>query len=66
MQPSGDWDFPNGTVLMKNFSIGSRLMETRLQLDASVDRSGVELAQILVEHFEPATFRIVVRRKARK
>jgi len=30
VQPSGDWDFPNGTVLMKNFSIGSRLIETRL------------------------------------
>jgi mono/diheme cytochrome c family protein len=26
----GDWDFPNGTVLMKNFSVGSRLIETRL------------------------------------
>jgi len=26
----GDWNFPNGTVLVKNFSIGSRLIETRL------------------------------------
>jgi uncharacterized repeat protein (TIGR03806 family) len=26
----GDWDFPNGTVLMKNFSLGSTLVETRL------------------------------------
>jgi uncharacterized repeat protein (TIGR03806 family) len=26
----GDWDFPNGTVLMKNFRLGSRLIETRL------------------------------------
>jgi uncharacterized repeat protein (TIGR03806 family) len=26
----GDWDFPNGTVLMKNFSLGDRLIETRL------------------------------------
>lgn len=26
----GDWTFPNGTVLVKNFSIGSRLIETRL------------------------------------
>jgi uncharacterized repeat protein (TIGR03806 family) len=25
-----DWDFPSGTVLMKNFSIGTRLIETRL------------------------------------
>ena len=30
MQASGDWDFPNGTVLMKNFRIGTRLIETRL------------------------------------
>lgn len=27
---SGDWDFPNRTVLMKNFRIGTRLIETRL------------------------------------
>lgn len=26
----GDWDFPNGTVLMKHFSLGDRLIETRL------------------------------------
>jgi uncharacterized repeat protein (TIGR03806 family) len=26
----GDWNFPNGTVLVKNFSTGSRLIETRL------------------------------------
>ncbi len=26
----GDWDFPNGTVLMKNFRLDSRLIETRL------------------------------------
>ncbi len=26
----GDWDFPNGSVLVKNFAIGSRLVETRL------------------------------------
>lgn len=26
----GDWDFPNGTVLMKNFSLGPTLVETRL------------------------------------
>lgn len=26
----GDWDFPNGTVLMKNFRFGTRLIETRL------------------------------------
>lgn len=27
---NGDWDFPNGTVLMKNFSLGPGLVETRL------------------------------------
>jgi uncharacterized repeat protein (TIGR03806 family) len=27
---SGDWDFPNRTVLMKNFRVGTRLIETRL------------------------------------
>ncbi len=27
---NNDWDFPSGTVLMKNFRIGSRLVETRL------------------------------------
>jgi len=26
----GDWDFPSGTVLMKNFRIANRLIETRL------------------------------------
>jgi uncharacterized repeat protein (TIGR03806 family) len=26
----GDWAFPNGTVLMKNFRVGTRLIETRL------------------------------------
>ena len=26
----GDWDFPNGTVLMKNFHLDNRLIETRL------------------------------------
>jgi uncharacterized repeat protein (TIGR03806 family) len=26
----GDWDFPNGTVLMKNFRLNDRLIETRL------------------------------------
>jgi uncharacterized repeat protein (TIGR03806 family) len=26
----GDWSFPNGTVLMKNFRLGTRLIETRL------------------------------------
>ena len=30
VQSSGDWDFPNGTVLMKNFRVGTRLIETRL------------------------------------
>ena len=27
---NGDWDFPNGTVLVKNFSLGATLVETRL------------------------------------
>jgi uncharacterized repeat protein (TIGR03806 family) len=27
---NGDWDFPNGTVLMKNFRLDNRLIETRL------------------------------------
>lgn len=26
----GDWDFPSGTVLVKNFLLGQRLVETRL------------------------------------
>ncbi len=26
----GDWDFPPGSVLVKNFALGSRLIETRL------------------------------------
>lgn len=26
----GDWDFPSGTVLMKNFRLGAQLVETRL------------------------------------
>lgn len=30
VQSGGDWDFPNSTVLMKNFSVGTRLIETRL------------------------------------
>jgi len=30
VQSSNDWDFPNGTVLMKNFTVGTRLIETRL------------------------------------
>ena len=27
---NNDWNFPNGTVLMKNFRVGTRLVETRL------------------------------------
>jgi uncharacterized repeat protein (TIGR03806 family) len=27
---NGDWDFPNRTVLMKNFHLGNQLIETRL------------------------------------
>ena len=30
VQSDGDWNFPNGTVLMKNFRVGARLIETRL------------------------------------
>ena len=30
MRTDGDWDFPNRTVLMKNFRVGTRLIETRL------------------------------------
>jgi uncharacterized repeat protein (TIGR03806 family) len=30
VQTDGDWSFPNGTVLMKNFRINDRLIETRL------------------------------------
>jgi hypothetical protein len=27
---SGKWEFPKGTVLVKHFRLGERLMETRL------------------------------------
>jgi uncharacterized repeat protein (TIGR03806 family) len=30
VQADGDWSFPTGTVLMKNFHLGTRLIETRL------------------------------------
>jgi uncharacterized repeat protein (TIGR03806 family) len=30
VQTNGDWDLPNGAVLMKNFRVGGRLIETRL------------------------------------
>jgi uncharacterized repeat protein (TIGR03806 family) len=30
VQPDGDWDFPPGTVLMKNFRLDNLLIETRL------------------------------------
>lgn len=30
VRPDGDWELPNRTVLMKNFRLGSRLIETRL------------------------------------
>jgi uncharacterized repeat protein (TIGR03806 family) len=30
VEPDGDWTFPIGTVLMKNFRLDSRLVETRL------------------------------------
>lgn len=39
VQSSGDWDFPNGTVLMKNFSVGSKLIETRLFMRHADDGS---------------------------
>jgi uncharacterized repeat protein (TIGR03806 family) len=38
-QASGDWDFPSGTVLMKNFSMGSKLIETRLFMRHADDGS---------------------------
>ncbi len=30
VQASGDWDFPSGTVLVKNFSLNNQIIETRL------------------------------------
>jgi uncharacterized repeat protein (TIGR03806 family) len=30
VNPDGDFDFPDGTVLVKNFRLGARLIETRL------------------------------------
>jgi uncharacterized repeat protein (TIGR03806 family) len=30
VQADGDWSFPTGTVLLKNFHLGTRLIETRL------------------------------------
>ncbi|GFE85861.1 PQQ-dependent sugar dehydrogenase [Steroidobacter agaridevorans] len=30
VKDDGDWDFPNGTVLVKNFRLDNRLVETRL------------------------------------
>jgi uncharacterized repeat protein (TIGR03806 family) len=30
VRANGEWDFPNGTVLVKHFRIGARLIETRL------------------------------------
>lgn len=30
VQGDGDWSFPSGTVLVKNFRVGTRLIETRL------------------------------------
>ena len=30
VQADGDWDLPNGSVLMKHFRVGGRLIETRL------------------------------------
>ena len=30
VNPDGDWDFPNGTVLKKDFRLADRLVETRL------------------------------------
>jgi uncharacterized repeat protein (TIGR03806 family) len=30
VKPDTDWDFPNRTVLVKNFRVGNRLIETRL------------------------------------
>ncbi|HEY8942799.1 MAG TPA: hypothetical protein VIM73_01000, partial [Polyangiaceae bacterium] len=33
----GDWDFPNGTVLVKTFALGDRLVETRLLVRADAE-----------------------------
>ncbi len=30
IKPDGDWDFPTGSVLMKNFRLSGKLIETRL------------------------------------
>ena len=30
VEADGDWQFPSGTVLVKNFALGTRLVETRL------------------------------------
>ncbi|MFL6578775.1 MAG: PQQ-dependent sugar dehydrogenase [Povalibacter sp.] len=38
-QSSGDWDLPSGTVLMKNFAVASKLIETRLFMRHSDDGS---------------------------
>ena len=39
VQSGGDWEFPHGTVLMKNFTVGTQLIETRLFMRHS-GRSG--------------------------
>ena len=38
-QASGDWDLPTGSVLVKNFSIANKLIETRLFMRHSDDGS---------------------------
>ncbi|HEY5807989.1 MAG TPA: PQQ-dependent sugar dehydrogenase [Povalibacter sp.] len=39
VQSGGDWEFPPGTVLMKNFTVGTRLIETRLFMKHADDGS---------------------------
>jgi uncharacterized repeat protein (TIGR03806 family) len=41
---NGDWDFPIGSVLMKTFAIGSRLVETRLLMRRADGWGGVSYA----------------------
>jgi uncharacterized repeat protein (TIGR03806 family) len=44
VQESGDWDFPNGTVLMKNFTLESQLIESRLFMRHSDEWAGYTYA----------------------
>ena len=39
----GDWSFPNGTVLVKNFKLGTQLIETRLFMRHPNPATGVAI-----------------------